>query len=98
MKTKEEWIGQTMESLDGIGRADYDPSLFERLMEVPASREPVIRRFSPPMLWKAAALILLLITLNILTLFFFNGNEKQETGTADSVASEYFSYINTVKL
>jgi hypothetical protein len=98
MKTKEEWIDQTMESLDGIGRAECDPALYGRLMDGMAMREPVFRRFSPAAVWKAAALILLLITLNILTLFFYPVKDMQETTSADSAASEYFSYINSVKL
>jgi hypothetical protein len=98
MKTKDEWIDQTLESLDGIGRAECDPGLYDRLTERMNSPEPAIRWFSPSLAWKAAALILLLTALNIFTMFLFNGHEKKETGTADAVASEYFSYIYPVKL
>ena len=50
------------------------------------------------MVWKIAAVILLLISLNVFTMVYFSKSSSGRANAAKSVASEYFSYVDTINL
>jgi hypothetical protein len=98
METKEEWIMKTMESLDGINRAECDPGMTEKLLKQTLYQEPFLIPIRPGMVWRAAALILVLISFNIFTLVWAAGKSDHGQYAVKSVANEYFSYIDSINL
>ena len=50
------------------------------------------------MVWKIAAVILLLVSLNVFTMTYFNKSTTNQAKSTNPVASEYFSYLNTINL
>jgi hypothetical protein len=94
MNTKEEWINHTMESLDGAGCAALNPFVREKILQRINTPEPVTDSIKFSIVWKVAAVILLLISLNVFTLVYFSRTSGIGQGTSRSVASEYFSYID----
>jgi hypothetical protein len=96
MKTKEQWIDETMESLEGITQAKADPALFGRLQHLIVEAAPGRSMFPTRLLWKVAAGLALLITMNIVS--YVQYNKSSDSGIAgDPIASEYFTYIETIK-
>ena len=98
MKTKEEWISETMESLEGIQPAAGDPILAEKVMNRIRLGRPVAFSFRAPVVLKAAALILLLISFNLITFIYSAGGTDISENSVKSIATEYFSYIDSLNL
>jgi hypothetical protein len=97
METKEDWINKTMGTLDGISRAKSDPLLFDKVLQrIQHDNLPVISIRSL-LVWKIAALILILISFNVFTLVYSKTSGNSQN-TAKSVANEYFSYIDSINL
>ncbi|MEI7492845.1 MAG: hypothetical protein WCK92_15705 [Bacteroidota bacterium] len=105
MNAKEEWIAKTMESLDGAGRATLSQGVKEKIlnrmrdagygMQDAGYRMDSVK-FS--LVWKIAAIILLLVSLNVFTMVHFSKSTESSSNTTKSVALEYFSYINHYNL
>jgi hypothetical protein len=98
METKEEWINKTMESLEGMHRAESDPLLFDKAFQRIRNRQPKVVSLHKPMIWRVAALILLLVSFNIITLVYFSRSSGEAESPVKSVANEYFSYIDSINL
>ena len=98
MNAKEHWIDATMESLDGAGRAALNPSVKEKILE--GFQAPVTVRDSITIkqVWKIAAVILLLLSLNVFTLVYFGKSSGSRQDQAKSIAREYFSYLGNYNL
>ena len=95
MKTKDQWIDKVMESLDDTDRALLNPMIRENILQ--GIQSPVYRQhtINSGMIWKMAAMILLLISFNIFTMVHFKVPTRATKDIEKSVASEYFSYIDT---
>ena len=95
MNTKEQWINKTLESLDGTGRAGLNPFIREKILQ--RVRTPLPEQISLKFsrVWKIAAVIILLISLNIFTLIHLQRSSGTFQDQVKSVASEYFSFIDT---
>ena len=50
------------------------------------------------LLWKFAAVLLLLISLNVFTMVYFNKSSANSVKSTNPVVSEYFSYMDTINL
>ena len=98
METKENWINKTLESLDDANRAGSDPLLFDKVMQRMQHDSPAVISIRSRMIWRAAALILILISLNVFTMVYFAKTPDNSQNTAKSVANEYFSYIDSINL
>ncbi|MCX6247741.1 MAG: hypothetical protein NTW10_08405 [Bacteroidetes bacterium] len=98
MQTKETWIEETMESLNGIIPAEGDPLLRERVLRQMAQGEPEPIRIRSALIWKIAACAALLVSINFFTWFHHNGSASKDQRTIKSVATEYFSYIDSYNL
>ena len=98
METKEEWINKTMESLEGMNRAESDPLLFDKVLQRIQNHQPKVFSIHKQMIWKAAALILILISMNVFTLIFFSRSGHHIENNVKSVADEYFYYIDSINL
>jgi hypothetical protein len=97
METKEQRIRKTMESLEGISPAEGDPFLYERVMSELRKPRSLMISYNPRIVWQIAAGLALLISINIISIVTFNKSHKvSQTGT-NPIASEYFSYIETIK-
>ena len=98
METKEEWITKTMESLEGTDRAESDPLLFDKVLQRIQNDQLKVVSIHKQVIWKAAALILILISFNVFTLVYFSSSSDNSINTVKSVANEYFSYIDSINL
>ena len=98
MKTKEEWVDKAMGSLDGAGSAELNPFIREMILR--GFAEPVKEQsaLKPGLAWKIAAIILLLISLNVFTIVYYHKSSAGSNNPVKSVASEYFSYIDHYNL
>jgi hypothetical protein len=97
METKENWINKTMESLDGVNRAESDPLLFDKALQRIQHGNPTVVSIRSGLVWRIAALILILISFNVFTLVYSKTSGNSHN-TAKSVANEYFSYIDSINL
>ena len=98
MKTKEQWINETMESLEGISRAGSDPRLYDRVIQAIGNSRPGTIPFNPRVVWRIAAGLALLISINIFSIVHYNKTHEASETQINTLATEYFSYINTIKL
>jgi hypothetical protein len=98
MKTKEEWVDKAMGSLDEAGRAELNPAAKEDLLERIQYAGSVIDHMKPALVWKIAAIIMLLISLNVFTILYYHKSSAGSSSPAGSVATEYFSYIDHYNL
>ena len=93
MKTKEEWIKTTMQSIDNIQRADVSPQLEERLSRINQVKGKIIS-MRPIVKWSVAASIALLIGFNIVSIIQYNKTSSANQTESNPVYSEYFSHLN----
>ena len=98
MNAKEHWIDVTMESLDGVGRAALNPSVKEKILEGFQATVTVRDSISIKQVWKIAAVILLLFSLNVFTIVYFGKPSGNRHYQAKSIAREYFSYLGNYNL
>ena len=98
METKEDWINKTMKTLDDTNRAESDPLLFNKILHRIQNDNPTVVSFHSRIVWRIAALILVLISFNIFTLVYFSKTAGNNQNNAKSVANEYFSYIDSINL
>ena len=97
MKTKDSWIDETLNSLDGIGRATADPDIF---LKVQSKREQgdntgLLRQ---PWSWSVAAAIALLISLNIFGVLYYKEVRQLSQEVPAALAADYLSYLEPIKL
>jgi hypothetical protein len=98
MDTKESWIDETINSLDGMHRAPADPELFRKLQTRPGYmvNEPI--GLEPSFYWYAAAGIAILLTLNVLTALYYYDFQSTSQVVPEAFAADYLSYMGTIKL
>lgn len=95
MKTKEQWIEETLESLDGIGTIPTPPELTSSILEQMQLQRPDQLSSASRLVWKIAAGLLILIMLNILFVFHYTRQDASEI-TSNPLSTEYFTYIETI--
>ncbi|MCX6283949.1 MAG: hypothetical protein NTW31_06930 [Bacteroidetes bacterium] len=105
MNAKERFTDDVMSSLDGADRATLDQSVREDILRGMQGAGYGMRdagyridslKFS--LVWKIAAIMLLLISLNVFTMMHFSKSTVSSLNATKSVALEYFSYINHYNL
>lgn len=92
MKRKEQWINQTLDSLDGIEVVSCPEGISDRILLKMNQPEQKNITLKPSLVWRVAATVLILITLNIVT-GLFNRQEVNESGNAGVTNSVYLSYL-----
>jgi hypothetical protein len=87
---KEIWIEKTLNSLDGIQRAAPSPGLQARIMQrIRDERFRIVpETVHPATIYRAAAAILLIVAMNVLTCIAFSKSVTEKKGLA-SFAKEY---------
>jgi hypothetical protein len=91
MEPKEQWIEETLNSLDGMKQVTASEALKNRLKSIPITISPGIRVMVPKRsIWLAAASIALIIGINIAAIY----TTQQQTADAETVEADYFTYLN----
>ena len=98
MNAKEQWIDTAIKSLDGVERAALSPFVREKILRRMQNSETVTDSVKFSLVWKIAAVILLLISLNVFTILSFSKSSGSSQNSIKSRASEYFSYIDHYNL
>lgn len=95
MNRKENWIQETLNIADNIQRAEVSTHLTERLLNTTYAKGNIIY-MQPMVKWVAAACIVLLTGINVVSLIHYD--KKSTSGQTDNnpVYKEYFSYLNTL--
>jgi len=93
MNTKENWIDKTMESLDGAGRLVLNHEVQEKIIKEILLHQRGKEMSVFPMVWKFAAVIVILIGLNVFT--FTHSTRSTVQNPERTIATEYFSYLDT---
>jgi len=97
MKLKEQWVTETMNSIEGIHRAEGSPVDFSRIIgpfQVPSKRTVLPGN---RLIWQIAAGLAFLVTLNIFSLVVYSRSTAAPQTTENIIVSEYFSYLDTIK-
>jgi hypothetical protein len=79
-------IGQTLNSLDGIKRAEASPFLYSKTRN---RMEQELELPAPRIAWRVVLAFSLILLLNLLTVAHFRSESKQGSGGAELVANEY---------
>ncbi len=103
MNAKEKFTDDVMGSLDGVGRATLSHDAREKILKGMQDagygmRDAGYGTVRIGMIWKIAAVILLLVSLNVFTMVYFNKSSASTAKKTNPVASEYFSYMGTINL
>ena len=103
MNAKEKFTDDVMGSLDSAGRATLDQSVRESIMKGMQDagcrmRDTGYEIVRVGMIWKIAAVILLLISLNVFTMVYYSKSSGNQAKALKSVTNEYFSYMGTINL
>ena len=98
MKTKENWIEVTMKSLDGMDQAQRNSSLDKRIFNQFTDSPKKTLQYTPVYLLKIAAGLALLISINVFSVHYYSKNQKPDQTQTNPMATEYFSYIETIQL
>ncbi len=98
MKTKESWINEIFESLDGIKRPEADAHLLDKIQKRIENKAGKIVSISFTQLAKIAACALLLISINAYTCIKFNNTKSSVSVEQNTFSKEYFSYMDNIQL
>jgi hypothetical protein len=93
MEPKESFIKETLESIDGIGRAGANPFLYDKIVNR-MKRIEEGRILHPAIMRWAMVLGIALICLNVLSVMQYHKSSNSSVKNESAFASEYFSYIN----
>lgn len=92
---EEKWIASALGSIDGIKPAVPREAIYERVMQRIELRGPgiTIEMISSATLYRVAAAILLIVTLNVYTCLRFSANNNSAIAGASAFARDY-SLVN----
>jgi hypothetical protein len=91
METKKDnWMNATLESAEGLRPVALSEQLKSRLKNIPSEITVFEKTIPLNAIWLAAASILLLITVNVMTVRGIKKSKKQQETT---IYSDYFSYL-----
>lgn len=90
MNAKENWIEETLNSLDGIQRVEVPLFLNDALLNHSRQKEVRMTAFQK---WMIAASLLVLFAVNLITITKYSKSSKNYASTNDKdiVYKEYFS-------
>ena len=96
MNQKENWIQETLNSINNINRAEANEELYDNIVQRLQKRETKGIPLQSNLVWRVAASITILIGLNVFTLLSQHSKNESKTGESNTFATEYFSYINQI--
>ncbi len=98
MKRKESWREETMNSLDGIGRATPHPTLLHPRLQMNDFTQPEAVPAKPSFYWTIAAGIAILVSLNVLGALYYHHAQNLSQQAPAAIANDYLSYLGPIKL
>ena len=99
MKAKEEWIRETMESIDSIRSIDPNPFLYDKIIHRLETGNGKVLIIQMKTIWRVAAFIAILLMLNVLSAIHYHKSSFASTNEqANPFANEYFSYMKNIQL
>jgi hypothetical protein len=98
MKTKETWIDETLNSLDGIRQAAADPDLLRKVEAKLLHQEKTTSLIRQRYYWAVAAGIAVLVALNILGVLLYHQGQNLSEAVPAALANDYLSYLGPIKL
>lgn len=98
MKAKEQWIEETLGSMDEIRGAKASSALVSNLESITNMPGFVSRTLRPTLYWPAAAALALLLALNILVFTNYHRSSGQPKEPTEILADDYLSYLGPIKL
>ena len=87
---KDEWVEDTLKSLDGIQQPQTPDGLFENAMRRVAFGRARMIRMPAAQVWSAAACGLVLVMANLFICQDFFQSDDHVTGSKERFAKEYF--------
>ena len=93
-KSQEE-IEKTLNSLEGLRRAESPELLFEKVSMRLNHPQARIIRVSPRRVLQAAACLAAIVLINVFVWLKTSGTASTETQQNNPLAQEYFSYLNS---
>ena len=94
MQAKEDWTNEIMDSIENIQGAETPSHLMGKIMlNVSAPKEKIII-LRPMVKWVAAASIIFLAGINILSILQYNKSTSSNQMNTNPVYQEYFSNLN----
>jgi hypothetical protein len=97
MKRKENWIEETLNSLDGIQKAVPGAAFQKQVLERTSLAYQSGPKLVPRWVLKAAATVLILISLNFLTGIIVSSGEETN-GTSDISTENILDYLTPSEL
>lgn len=95
METKETLVNRTLESLEGMEKANANPFLYNKVMH--RMQTVTESRFvRPAMIRLALAAIAVIICMNVYSLFHYEKAGNASASANNPVRAEYFSYISNL--
>lgn len=95
MNSKERWIEETLEGFSGIKRASMETALAGHIIGRLKGREARVISIPRSTVWRVAAAIGLLVTLNAFSVsHFIRSSGISRANGASAFSQEYFSYVN----
>ncbi|HMG16235.1 MAG TPA: hypothetical protein VK590_12345 [Saprospiraceae bacterium] len=98
MKTKEDFINEVFNSLEGIKRPVAETDIFDQIQNRLAYKKPKVLAFSGVQLIRIAACAILLIGFNTYTCLYYSNAKKETSTQQNSFSRDYFSYLNNIQL
>jgi hypothetical protein len=93
MTQKEKYINETLEMGDQIQALELNDGFKNRLKSIPTLTQSPSINITPRMAMAAAAGIILLISLNLISLVSYSESNSE---TSHSKENSYFSYLNHI--
>lgn len=93
---KEKWVEETLQSLDGVSRAQAPENLLESALKRAAFGKARVVRMAPVQVWSAAACALVLVVANLFTCIDYNHFSSKKQSNSESFAKEYFGASDAV--
>lgn len=89
---KEKWVENTLDSLEGIQRAEAPPGLLEKAMQRASRGKARIVSMTRTQVWSAAACGLVLIAANVFMCLQFSHSGQHAQSQQEAFAQEYFVF------
>ncbi len=94
---KEKWIADTLNSLQGIQRAERPAASQAKAMQRLQHQRAKIVALSPRQAWRVVACVLVLVTANAFACFHY-ADPTQQASQGQTLAREYFAFSNPPQL
>ena len=90
---KEDWINHVLDSANDIQKTEPTDRLYKQIIDGMNNYKPV-KRIQRKMLLQAAAAIIILVSVNLISIVHYKkSNQSETTVTNDVFTDTYFSYI-----